>query len=287
METTYIVAVVIYNRKCYESETCKNLERIRKYFSLRIIIADNSTIETNNKEYCRLHNWEYLEMGGNVGLSKAYNKILDYVNTKDFHTIIVWVDDDTEITEEFFKELDSKAENSSNTHIFVPIIYGTDGIIYSPNTRRFFRNKLMTNENDIPVQSDFNAINSCMAIRMSVFDNYRYDENLFMDSVDQKYCEDMHLIGYKFCKLNIKITQHFFQRSEGLTAEKAWNRYKIRIHDFMYYANKNFLCRWLGIIKVCAWGIQIGIKCKSISFMMKCVWLSLKYAVKLSFERNI
>jgi len=281
-EPQFIAVVVVYNCECENSETCKRLTKIFKKNNIQVVVIDNSTIETKNVEVIHKYGWTYLSMEKNLGLSVAYNCAINYINDFSFNKIIIWFDDDTEVTEEYFIKLRETVIKNSYASIFVPIIYGIDNKIYSPNSRRFFRNKLMKNEMSKIYKDDFNAINSCMAIRMSVFKNYRYDENLFLDSVDQKFCEDMCKAKINFNIVNVKITQNFFQRSKRISADQAWKRYRTRIRDFMCYANKDIFHRWLGVIKVFAWGVQMGIKCRSFIFLLRCIKLGLKYAILLS-----
>lgn len=281
----YYVSIVIYNKECKDSLTCKQLEKISNS-DFKVIIVDNSTKENNNSEYCYNHNWKYINMNGNKGLSCAYNRVLEEINCYDKNCFFIWMDDDTEVTESYFLELSKKIEKGDDFDIYAPIIYDNN-VIYSPNERRFFKNKLIKLPDEKIDNSLFNAINSCLAVRASLYKNYRYDERIFMDSVDQKFCEDMSKRNVKFTKIDVRINQNFFQRSNSLTAEKVWARYKIRIHDFMIYANKNCIYRWLAIIKVTGWAIQMGIKCKSIGLFRKCIVLAIKYATLLSLNKEI
>ena len=282
----YYVSIVVYNKECVDSLTCRQLEKINNK-NIRVIVADNSIEKNNNMDYCHKRNWKYINMNGNKGLSCAYNKVLEEMNGYNNNNFIIWMDDDTEITESYFIELDKKLESGDNSDIYAPIIYDNNNIIYSPNERRFFRNKLIKLPEEKIDNNLFNAINSCLAVRCSLYENYRYDERLFMDCVDQKFCEDMCKKNIKFSKINVKIRQNFFQRSNSLTEESVWKRYKIRIHDFMIYSNKSCIYRWLGVIKVMGWGFQMGIKCKSINLFIKCTYLGIKSAILLSVKKEI
>lgn len=282
----YYVSIVIYNKECKDSLTCRQLEKINNS-NIRVIIADNSTEENNNSYYCYKRNWKYINMNGNKGLSCAYNKILDEINCYKNNCFVIWADDDTEITENYFIDLSERLKSGDNSDIYAPIIYDNNDVIYSPNKRRFLKNKLIKSPEEKIDNKLFNAINSCLAVRISLYKNYRYDERIFMDCVDQKFCEDMAKRNIKFSKINVRINQNFFQRSNSLTAQQVWTRYKIRIHDFMIYANKNCLYRWLGVIKVIGWGVEMGIKCKSINLFIKCTCLSVKNAILLSAKKEI
>lgn len=286
----YYAAVVIYNQCCSDSITCKNLKKIcQNETNLKIIIADNSTrkeIKEANKLQCEKYQWEYEDMEGNRGLSVAYNHIIKNLPRLSEADCVIWFDDDTNITREYFQSLKKCIENNPNAEIFVPVIQGIDGKIYSPNERGFLKNHFIKNKNDKVEKKRFNAINSCMAVKTNLYKEYQYDEKLFMDMVDQKFCRDMSIADKKFAIIDVEVTQNFFQRSDNLTVEKVWTRYNIRIKDFMNYANEDALHRWLGVVKVALWGIDMAIRCKSIKILFMCLRKGIKCAVELSKENK-
>lgn len=287
----YYAVVVIYNQYCNESITCKNIKEIcQSEPNVKIIVADNSThegIKKDNKLQCEKNQWIYKDMGGNKGLSVAYNHIIKILPRLSETDCIIWFDDDTNITSEYFQSLKKCMEKNPDAEIFVPIIRGLDGRIYSPNERRFFKNHFIKSKKDKIKQNRFNAINSCMAVKTNVYKRYRYDETLFMDMVDQKFCLDMSKANKKFAIIDVEVIQNFFQRSENLTVEKVWTRYSIRINDFMNYVNKNTVYRWLGVVKVALWGIDMAIRCKSIKILFMCLHKGIKCAVELSKDPGI
>ena len=287
----YYAAVVIYNQKCSESITCQNLKHISENNkSIRIIIADNSTqekIKKANRLHCEEYQWHYKDMGGNKGLSAAYNCIIEELPRLSALDCIIWFDDDTDIKGTYFENLQCTVESNPEAEIFVPIIRGQDGKIYSPNKRGFFKNHLINNTQKKIAMKRFNAINSCMAVKTELYQNYRYDEILFMDMVDQKFCLDASKSNKQFAIINEEVVQNFFQRSQNLSVEKVWNRYRIRIKDFMNYANTDALHRWLGVLKVGLWGIDMAGKCRSIRILFMCLGRGIQCAIDLSKNKKI
>lgn len=277
MEFSVVSVVVVYNKKVEESITCKNI--INNCHNLvEILIIDNSTSDLNNKEYCISKGLRYISMAGNKGLSKAYNAAIDACKDKD---VIIFFDDDTEVTEEYFIEIYRALQECQEVDIFAPTIYGQDGVIYSPNKYNFMRNHFISPMNmEIP-QNQFNAIASCLAVRMRVFDNYRFNEKLFVDQVDQNFFYDQRELNRKFKRLNVKILQNFYQRGESLTPEAGWKRLRLRIIDIMRQTRLlgGLRMRFLGFVKCCGLGVQIGRKSKSIIVPFKAIALALECAV--------
>ncbi|WP_243431751.1 glycosyltransferase [Clostridium botulinum] len=271
-----VVSIVVYNKKIEESITYKRVKNISRP-NIRILVVDNSEIDFGNKEYCKENVIEYISMCGNKGLSKAYNVVIENCKQQNID-VIVLSDDDTEITEEYFDELDKALFDKATTDIFAPIIYGQDGVIYSPNEFNFVKNHFISSPEQEVSQERFNAIASCLAIRMRVFDDYLFNELLFIDQVDQFFFCEQRKRGKIFGKLDVKIQQNFYQRGSTLTYDAGWKRLRLRIVDIIRHArlmgDKKYLA--LGYIKCCGLGIQIGKKTKSPSIWIKSVGLATK-----------
>lgn len=268
----YYAVVVLYNKKIQDSITISYLVKLQEEH-LHIMVLDNSTDNyvTENREYFPAETLTYHSMGGNVGLSKAYNYALSILKKKSEDDIVIWFDDDTPVKQEYFNCLRIEAMNKSYD-VFAPVIYGQNGVIYSPNKSGWLKGKYIRfPEQKIP-QNKFNAINSCLAVRLKAYKDYTYDESLFMDCVDTKLFDDFRNNGMKFCVLPVKIYQNFFQRSGDKNVQKYRKRFRIRIMDTLYYSNLNgFRGKVSGYIRILGWSIVYGIKLRSIRFSLFCI----------------
>lgn len=263
----FFAVVVIYNENIKNSLTCNNIMEINDH-NIRVIVVDNSTKDMKNKDICIKHRWTYISMHGNAGLSKAYNRVLDEIRGND--GILVWFDDDTNITQEYFDELSKVAMNSPQIDIFAPIIYGQDQRIWSPNEARFFKNKQLSKPNDTLDYKKFNAINSCTAVRMRVYKDYRYNEKLFLDQVDHDFFEDQRNLGRQFYKMNTIIKHNFSLKSKMKSIDHVKARYEIMIPDFLVFCSKKKSRLFLGMVKVMAWGVRESIRYKSMEMFLWC-----------------
>ena len=130
--------MVLYNKELDNSITYKSLLKCNTgEFKVNLIVIDNSTNDNNNFEACKNKGIMYVDMQGNKGISKAYNAGLDHVGDSE---IIVLLDDDTELTTDYFEKLYRKVVKHPNCDIFAPIVVGQDNKIYSPNEFRFLKN---------------------------------------------------------------------------------------------------------------------------------------------------
>lgn len=255
MTMKFYAVVVIYNKFLKDSLTCKNLLKINNH-KINIIVIDNSTDFNFNKINAKLSldkGFEYLSMHGNVGLSKAYNEALNLL--KDKKGIVIWFDDDSNVTQDYFDEL-AKVSESNSYDIFVPVIQGQDGVFWSPNRANYFKNRQLRSADEVIPQSRFNAINSCTACKISVYENYRYDERLFLDQVDQKFFDDQRERHMKFYKLKTIIHHNFSLKNQYMNEEKMESRYRLRINDFIKYSEIQGYSRFLCKLKIFLWGIN-------------------------------
>lgn len=264
--------IIIYNKEVEKSITYNRLSKVK---GVEVLIIDNSEEETDNAAFCRENSVSYISMKGNKGLSKAYNVAVEWCIDKQ-KDIIILFDDDTCVPTEYFDILSEYLYKCFDAEIFVPVIYGQDGRIYSPNRGRFLKNSLIGSTTEQIPQVKFNAISSCMAIRMSVFDGYRFNELLFVDQVDFVFCHDQRKRGKTFIRLPVSVQQRFHQREQNIASQAGWKRLQIRIIDIMKSAvligGKRFLI--VGYVKGCLLGVQMARRTKDVSILFKAIKLS-------------
>lgn len=277
MESKISAIVVVYNKEVNQSITCQRIKKISQ--NIDVVVVDNSEISNSNESACKALGIRYISMNGNKGLSKAYNIAIDNSRNSD---VIVFFDDDTEIVVEYFQKLKEAIKEHPDVDIFAPIIKGQDGVIYSPNEFNFLRNHFIVSPKQEVSQESFNAIASCLAVRMRVFDNYRFNEKLFVDQVDQYFFYEQRKLHRKFDKLDIEILQNFYQRGAILAPTAGWRRLRLRIVDIFRHARLMGSGRYvfLAFVKCCGLGLQIGKKSRSVLLIFKAGFLSLSLFIK-------
>lgn len=277
----FYAVIVLYNKKIWDSQSIKTLKIINRK-DTDILVLDNSSdiFVAVNHTWADQNGIQYYSMGGNVGLSKAYNYALNLLKDAYGDDIIVWFDDDTPVKKEYFDVL-SKYGKKKEIDVFAPVIYGQNGVIYSPNKAGLLKGKYIKT----PVQPihnhKFNAINSCLAVRLRVYKGYSYDEDLFMDCVDTKLFDDFRNMKLNFCVLPVEIHQNFFQRNKQGDVESYWKRFQIRIKDTVIYSSKSLKTKIVGLIRIYGWAVVYGIKLKSFRFLIQCV----KLGTSLTFKK--
>lgn len=236
--------LVLYNINYHQSETFNDLVNTEYFHNNRIdiIVVDNSTADYQNSTVENNESIHYISMDGNVGLSKAYNRALNYITDKEGH-LIVLLDDDTHITNQYFQEIE-KAYINQNADIYLPVIYDQEGSLLSPSIMKKYRCLRAENLDEI---SDKNicGINTGMAIKGDIFSHYRYNENLFLDFVDHNFIRDMKEQKRKIVYVNTKLEQNFSLLEDDY--ESSLKRFKIAKKDIYEYYNHR------GLISKCVY----------------------------------
>lgn len=216
--------IVIYNKTINESKACQCLDFFK---DINIIIVDNSTRINDNEKIARSRGWRYLNMGGNKGLAKAYNRAIEEINSED--GILCLFDDDTEINKDYFNKLEEISRQEPETDIFLPLVYDEIGLL-SPSVIKGLAVKRVNDPKDIPIDK-INGINSGMAIRMKVFKDYRYDQKYFLDYIDHAFIRDMKKRNHHMTIFETILKQNFFANSNA-NVDDVVRRFQIFRKDF-------------------------------------------------------
>lgn len=224
--------VVLYNVRCEQSSTCRGLQEMGS--RIPVLIYDNSTCDMGNRAACEALGWTYLGGDGNMGLSVAYNTAIALLQEQKKQGFLCLFDDDTQVDKAYFDALSSASEQS-DCRIFVPVIH-SHGTILSP--MRLFPSQRTARFASVEALraytgTDLSAINSGMALDLALFDNYRYDERIFLDGIDHLFLRDMKRRGERIGILPYEC-EHTFSGDEKPTKEAALARFRIFRADYRY-----------------------------------------------------
>ena len=113
------------------------------------------------------------------------------------------------------------------------------------------------------IGNELSAINSCMAIDLSVFDNYRYDENIFLDGVDHFFIMQMREKGIKPYIFDYRC-DHAFSGVEHPSKEAVKTRFRIYKKDYAYILKND---RFSFIRLVGKRALSLCLKYKTLEFL--------------------
>jgi len=226
-------AVVVYNTACTDSSTCRALAQLKRP-GLTVLIYDNSTRDYGNAEFCRQMGWVYLGGNGNNGISKAYNGCVDYLKQNRMQGLLCLFDDDTELSGDYFSALEA-ASAADDARVYVPLIRSGGRILSPCRLSEGHRVTLFGDEREALAYrgSDLSAINSGMAVDLRIFDDFRYDEHIFLDGVDHAFTRKMHASGNRIRVFDY-CCDHAFSGDSLPSREAAMTRFRIYAKDYAY-----------------------------------------------------
>lgn len=238
--------VVIYNKPLAQSRTVATLNVPG---DARVHIVDNSTADYGNLEFAQARGYDYVDMGGNAGLSRAYNRVIDTLDKDD--GLLCLFDDDTEVDSRYFEALQKAAEAHPEIDVFAPVVTDQKGIM-SPCVIRGVACRRVDNMAELP-ERGVSAINSGLAVRRQVFAHYRYDEGQFLDYVDHAFLRD--ITGHERTRIHILkdvVLRQSFSGSARQSRAAALQRYRIFRKDITYYCRKydiSSVLRWVLLLR--------------------------------------
>lgn len=198
--------IVIYNKNVDDSVTYQCLKKEKQLY---VVVCDNSTSDYDNQRKVEADGYIYVNMGGNAGLSKAYNKALDtiFLRYPETDGYVLLFDDDTFIPEDYFVQM-KKAFHRGGGDIYLPIVKDEIGILSPSMMKKYYCHRAIGGDVWKIKQSELCGINSGMAISLEIFKNYRYNEEIFLDYVDHNFIRDM-----RKQKRKIQIVKTYLQQS--------------------------------------------------------------------------
>lgn len=252
------VLVVLYNSALDDVPVLKTALSSRGVEE--IIVCDNSDRENDNAKQAALRGVTYVSMGGNKGLSKAYN-----AGVKCCHSDIVCIfDDDTQVDELYFNAVSDLANSSRQWDIALPIVM-SGGKVLSPSH--------FENHRTLPVEparignkANLTGINSGMVVKRALYDHVLYDTNLFLDLIDHQFILDARKAGARIILLKGPVLQQSYSL-ETDSYDGAKIRLKIFEQDAKHFYSKKFSSRLYCQIMLLGRKIKMCIRYKTLIFL--------------------
>ncbi len=260
------IITVIYNRRISRIRSMPQFEAfISRYPEAGWIIADNSTddvIVQENRETASLKNWlRYVECGGNIGLSRAYNRAIATIPQEEAYWIML-SDDDTYFSMEYLENAIRRIRHEQKLWKETPAgekrwtreplrmlcgVVLTEGGWISPrseHTKEFALSGLLRQPKP-GIYRDLYPINSGLFLEGSAIrEAGGFDERLFLDQVDFLMMDRLRSCGIRrIGVLPGKILQSFSgdmsqgwkKESSETPGQSADERFRIFRKDFQVY----------------------------------------------------
>ena len=128
----------------------------------------------------------------------------------------------------------------SDKNIFVPLIYSNGNVLSPCILKPGHKVSMFSDEQEVfsYTGNELTAINSCMAINLSLFSEYRYDENIFLDGADHNFVMDMRKRKQSLEVFDYRCN-HAFSGVEHPSLSSAITRFRIYMKDYKYILCNN------------------------------------------------
>lgn len=260
MEKTIFTVIVVYNRYCGDSPSCTALSQ---QGAKNVLVADNSTSDYKNREYCEEAGWRYLSMNGNAGLARAYNRSAGIL--KDEADYLVWMDDDTTLDHSYYEALRQAAAEHPDWDVLAPTVKDEVGIL-SPAVIRGCAVERISSLSEVRPET-ITAINSGMAVKTDIFLEYQYDETYFLDYIDHAFIRDMKRMGKKIGVFHAVLRQRF-SGNDAADPAGAAVRFRIFKKDFKHFCSGEPRNRLYGSVILLRRRLNLCIRYRSLSFLI-------------------
>lgn len=262
--------LVIYNRKCADSPSLNYLVSQNVVLS-SIILCDNSTdesIKIFNRLFCEKSNIVYIDMKGNMGLSKAYNKAISLINDH-VDNWVVFFDQDTRIPPDYFEQLENSIKQHPDKYIHVPFVLSSQkDIQISPSKIFGYHVTRKPYPRVAGIYYDVTAINTGMVINRCVFSKVgKYNEELFLDYIDHYFIREYKKYFEGIVCFNARLIQDFSSH-EKKDFDAEVKRFMIYKRDFYIFCKNSFLGRVFYFLKITFRSLKLSIKHKNIMFLI-------------------
>lgn len=237
MNSTLYILIVLYNKKIQEISGLDNFLKLKSANRVTIAVTDNSDkeeIKNCNSEIVNSVYSDkivYIDNGGNIGLSKSYNKAIKFLKKEDY---IMFSDDDTVFSIEYLENVVSSMENDQ-CEIFTGVVKTANGYM-SPLKKFKIRVSADGFIKEPGIYNNIYAINSGLVLSKKVIDKIeQFPEQLFLDMIDYWLMDTLILSGLNKIKvLPGDIIQDF--SGEEKYSKQLIKRYKIYKNDLFRYS---------------------------------------------------
>lgn len=236
-ENRLAIIVVVYNQKITDCEAYLILSQCDEAFNM--IIFDNSnqsSILDYNREITSSMHIQWISYSKNVGLSQAYNRSIEMIRST--YPSVLWIlilDQDTQLNQDYINEVLRLSEDR-NASIYYPTVKTKSGIFSPVLLNPILGSNLTSSQSKKELLI---PINSGILWPITLFDQVKFDERLFLDMID--YDIFFQLVSLvtpaTLIQMNSVINQNFSGETKS-SAEVDLIRYRIYTEDFLTFSRK-------------------------------------------------
>ncbi|SEI48290.1 Glycosyltransferase, GT2 family [Lachnospiraceae bacterium A10] len=237
------IICVLYNDVISNIKSLENFYKMQDKYGVRnikihiydnskdvFVLKNQSLMKSEQEMQDRIH---YMENGGNIGLTKTYNKALKEVQNAD--EWLMFADDDTFFSEEYLDHaIGYINSNDCKEQIVTGLIHAADRILGPTRTDTWKLNNHPLES--VGVYDNIYCINSGLFINRAIYDMIGlYDEEMFLDMVDFYLMENLRQHGLNHIRVVDGLIEQTFSGDQNVYNEGVAVRFQIFQKDFKLY----------------------------------------------------
>lgn len=232
------IVCVLYNKYIIDIASLDNFLNLKKDRDVNIWLFDNSDknyVRQNKRIYENYKIYlNYIDNGGNIGLSRTYNKALRLIqNMSDW---ILFSDDDTKFSMNYLINIYNEIQNNNKISIMSGVIKTKFGILSPLKDNTIFSREKGIN---LPgVYKNIFCINSGLVVKRSIYSIIgKYNERLFLDMIDHYFMDKLIECNYNTILIVSGEIEQDYSGEKKVYNEQIEKRYKIFKTDFVNYCS--------------------------------------------------
>lgn len=238
MNRRFLIVVVIYECTLDDSITFQRLLSLKQKTSLfpQILIYDNSLTSQYSGKYLQSIAF-YKHNPANGGVAEAYNYAL-YIGKGEQKEWLVLFDQDTNISNDYFTELEKSIQMYPEQKLFCPIVRSTNKIVSPAYYIAEKAIRLQNAKTGILSCKYYSIINSGLTIQLLEMEKLGgYDRDLPLDFSDHYFFIKYKKRNKHFVVINCE-NLHSLSADSDEIFEVVYNRFKKFCVSSIIYSNK-------------------------------------------------
>ena len=245
------VVTVLYNCNIEDIASIAHFRELKeRHNNVEIIVVDNSELSYRmTHQHVVPEDIVYIDSKGNLGLSKAYNRAIQYIEDKDYW--VVFADDDTFFSIDFLENL-YKTASLHEVDVISGVIKADEKVL-SPLKRNAIRPRTKDFIDTPGLYKNIYCINSGLAIHSKVLRTIGpYDETLFLDLLDYWFMDqliDSHINTIEIVEGEINQRFSGNDKTNISAVDKRFNIYRKDFCRYCALTNKSPIYKYGVLMK--------------------------------------
>lgn len=259
--------VVLYKQTVQSSDTVKSFLKncVNEAKNINLVIWDNSPGDSETSLQIGDNIFDYYHTPENLSLAVIYNKVIEKYN--DSRVVYIF-DQDSLITSDYFTKMNTAINSFPLINLFAPRIFHNKTLL-SPSRDVYNISSVINSiAPGIHNSAGMRLIMSGIALRPQIINRVRFDENLRLYWIDNKFCFDYSRCFKQFYLIDYNLVHDLsiFKRENIRT---MFRRMWLNVSGALYTAKKRGIFTFLiNIVYLSVYSIKRIVRILALQFKL-------------------